>query len=204
MANLPRRCRDMTSTQVYIGSDPDMARPSLAAVDAANGEVVGLFVSRRSATKKGSNSIMHSIRNLHGIFSAFLDDLGHPVVLGVAIEGQQIEYTARTGASPSSILALGTVTGALVSEALHEVSSPDSVLLPVPQAWKGGVPKEIHQGRVLSRLGWQYEKMSGYCVPSVRTESLCSEKINQSDWKHLVDSIGLAVWCRETLMAGKR
>jgi hypothetical protein len=117
-------------------------------------------------------------------------------LFAVAVEAQEI-YQFGTGrtANPKSIMYLATVAGmalAAHSRAFH-------LFFPTPQAWKGSVPKIIHQARILSKCGWKYEKVgtldNGYCYPVDVPIGLGDFK--KTDWKHLVDAIGLALYAKE-------
>lgn len=193
---------DPTQSAVYLGCDPDMACPTVAAVCASTGRLVGVYASRRGAVKKGAeSSAIVSIRNVRGIFHDFSKMLGYPSILGIAIENQEVFSSARRGVPPSSLLALGQVAGAIVLDALYEVRAEGRVLFPQPKTWKGDVPKHIHQARVLGKLKIEYEKVrEDYCVPLDCEHIVGYDTVNRGDWKHASDSVGLAVWCREELV----
>jgi hypothetical protein len=118
------------------------------AVDAKSGRFVGVVKSKRSSKKA---SPVSSIEATRGLFHDLLASLGHPKVAGIAVENQEGFSSAMRGVPPSAMVALGQVAGALVCEALHEMSGDQSkVLFPLPQAWKGSIPKEVHQARVIA------------------------------------------------------
>ena len=117
------------------------------------------------------------------------------------IESQQI-YAGGTK-NPGSILKLAHVAGGLLG-VVSESGWLDRFSFPTPREWKGSVPKQIHQARILSRLGWEYKKSgtvkAGYCYPvgtvfkEAKQNIEGAQGLKRTDWKHLVDAIGLAMW----------
>lgn len=115
------------------------------------------------------------------------------------VENQQI-YAGKTK-NPDSILKLAQVAGGIVGVLCAEYET--RISMPKPREWKKCVPKQIHQARILSRLGWEYKKSGsvkdGYCYPvgakfEADKKGIDGAEVRKTDWKHIVDAIGLAQW----------
>lgn len=102
----------------------------------------------------------------------------------IVVEGQQIYRSTK---QPSAIIKLAQQAGRLA--AIADIYGTP-VLMPLPRAWKGTIPKQIHQARLYRRLGWPYKLNKGktYAYPEDRQGHL------QSHWKDIGDACGLAVW----------
>lgn len=180
---------------LYMGIDPDSRTPALAAVD-GTGDLVLVACEHLKMERSSPELINALLRGWVEMEAELLpDDL---VIASVAVEGQEIVYSARSGANPRSILLLGQVAGMLMAQALR-VS--DIVLCPRPALWKGGVPKHIHQARILKRVGYTPDVKGGkskYCAPRESVKSVIGARgLLDSDWKHVCDAIGLALWAKE-------
>ena len=110
------------------------------------------------------------------------------------VEGQQVYYGSST--PPSDLLKLARITGGVEGQ-LHMVRPGMPVCVPLPTTWKGQVPKPIHQARVLAKYGILYEQLSEYsrpagCAKAAQIQG--ADKLRPSDWKHVVDAIGLAAY----------
>lgn len=120
-------------------------------------------------------------------------DLGVSVgPLLVVLEGQKI----RPGLGVSSGAALGATMSAF----------PEAkVIVPDAQEWKGSVPKKIHQARILKAQGWEGQKRSDYMTvvgdpkDLIGRDVIGAEIIKSSDWKHVLDGVGLAHWGQRQL-----
>jgi len=112
----------------------------------------------------------------------------------IVVEGQTI-YPGKTK-NPKDIMHLSCAAGVLVGLLSASFESP--IIMPEPREWKGSGPKQIHQGRILSRLGVEYDRagtrQSGYCYPTHWPDHAPqgAGTLNKGDWKHVVDAIGLA------------
>ena len=170
----------------FIGIDPDVSCLTIATVDRD-----GLLMQMQ-AFKSKQTGIM-AIKDI--IQQVALTVKVPSDVRAIAIEGQEIVYTALHGYNPRSLLPLAHMAGAMHGVCASACPATP-IFIPPPAKWKGQVPKDIHQARILKRLGVKYRKMGGkspYCVPE------CADRfdLNPGDWKHAMDSWGLAVWARE-------
>jgi hypothetical protein len=129
-----------------------------------------------------------------------------PVV--AAVEGQRLVAAAgRRHARPEDLLRLAQVTGGAMASVQGSLDRA-RLLVPKPQEWKGQVPKQVHQARTLRALGLDPVKhgsgASGYCRPSVEPSPLLGSQgafsVRGSDWKHVCDAVGLALWAAKRVI----
>lgn len=112
---------------------------------------------------------------------------------GLVVEGQDSSYTGKTNtALTRDLLYLSLVAGAAIAGGMQE-----TIYHPTPHAWKGSVPKHIHQARTLTKAGIKYEIRGGkkpYPVPLQFDRFCLADNINAGDWQDINDAIGLALW----------
>lgn len=205
------------SKNIYIGSDPDIHNFSCVAIDDDN-NIVFIALSK---TKKVKGQKSHEAacqmatdgvhRFIDWYVSSQLYDGHH--IKAIAVEGQKVVYTHRTGANPQDLIELASVAGSTLC-ALTMISkcSPDPVmfLFPKPSEWKGSVPKPIHQCRTMTKAGLKYTKKGGSHPYPVPDKDQLSEvitgpdKINDSDWADITDSLGLAIWAKEQYLKSQK
>lgn len=115
----------------------------------------------------------------------------------IVVEGQELYRGSDADTkNPKSIMHLASAAGAAASQCMA-LAPHAQVLMPVPQRWKGSVPKQIHQARIYEKLGWGHLIRSGYCIPSnPKCEVGNLFKFNPGDWKHVGDAVGLAQWAQ--------
>lgn len=190
---------------IFVGVDPDLHHSALAAVDETGQKVWALLITEVDSKFKEQTAAVELARKLAGQISC-LKNMPSDVT-AFAVEAQEISYTAKSGKNPRSILHLAPATGMWLL-AGHQAWPGAAVFNPLPQAWKGSVPKQIHQARILTAIGWQYERVgkdhsTGYCrpTPGGRGDEQMIEDVTarhgKAVWKHLVDAIGLALWARD-------
>ena len=172
---------------IVLGIDPDTRHTAMVLASAA--EVFQVYVIRASSDTEES-STLRMIKCLAPAFEALARKAD-----AIVVEGQQI-YTGKSAASTDSILCLAQVAGALVAYA--NLTFPDKIIwMPKPSQWKGNVPKLVHHARVLSHYGIDYETGNDFCYPSGCSRAARIPgygKTKKSDWKHLGDALGLALW----------
>lgn len=181
-----------TAQPNFIGIDPDLHTTAFAQVG-LDKSILGVGVAKVPAKFKGTEAVLRMIAEMQRFAC------NHVWVTStrlVCVEGQEL-YVGKTK-NPKDILALGQVAGGCVA-AFAGLSIIPDLAMPLPKEWKGGVPKRIHHARIYGSLGIAYKacgtKENGYAVPldPVRTIG----KVLKSDWKHIGDAIGLALWARE-------
>lgn len=174
----------------FLGIDPDMHDMPVAEVD-ETGKLIRIEIARVSKSLTGREALLAMNEVVKCTYA------GDPTVL--TVEGQELyQFGESKTKNPKSIMFLATVAGMAL-----QWFSARKYYFPTPQEWKGSVPKQIHQARVLSRMGVEYEKAgtqaNGYCYPEEL--SIGSVTLRQGDWKHAVDAIGLAQYGREQYQA---
>lgn len=163
---------------MIIGIDPDVKATAFAAVDREGKQLLSVGVFR---TRGGE--IASVIRQLSMALTGFAAEL-------VVVESQRIN--AKRTKSPNDILKLGQVAGAVAMF----FAQHGKIAMPEPSEWKGSTPKDINQARSFSKVGILYTKGAGYCYPSgcaslARVQG--AAQLNQGDWKHVADALGLAL-----------
>ncbi|MCP4897869.1 MAG: crossover junction endodeoxyribonuclease RuvC [bacterium] len=187
--------------KVSLGIDPDLHDTGLALC--ASDRVLAVGVVRVARKLTGDAAVLRMSKALAEYIPPWMAQLqGHegfnPAALdALVVEGQEL-YLVKTG-NPDSILRLAQVAGAALSVA-QAVGDPTTALIPRPKTWKGTVPKDIHQARMLTRYGWKYKKKgtgkNQWCCPvSLGPHRILSTvKWPEGCWKHIVDAIGLGRW----------
>jgi len=174
----------------FLGIDPDLHTLAWAYVDETLKPThVGVI-----RAPKSQNQVLAMIRAI-GDFQPFISRVA------CAVESQEL-YVGND-ASPRDILHLAQVAGAAAGWFI----SP-SMYFPRPSEWKGQVDKLAHQKKVLAKAGISsYEIMGGrnpYCRPAMPASCNGTEQLNESDYKHVVDAIGLAQYAAETYLFERR
>lgn len=180
-----------------IGIDPDLHNTGIAVVE--DGKVILARVISIAENLKGADAVIEMAqvvqRECHYL------ELEFEVLDAVVVEGQEI-YRGVTG-NPMDMLRIAQVAGAAVSAWEASVT-----FLPQPKEWKGSVPKHIHQKRTAAKAGWTRTKMMGgkspYVVPQGIGNVAGARDLRDSDWKHVMDAVGLAYWGAERLAKIRR
>jgi hypothetical protein len=186
---------------IFLGADPDLHTLSIAACNDKD-HVVDVIVIKNDKELKGRPAAVEMISRMVTFAYQLPSFSDHTRIAAMAVESQEISYTAQSGANPGDLLTIAPISGALVF--LGHCCGVGEVYLPAPQKWKGSVRKVIHQARVFQKLGWEYETKSGYCCPvswedkDMRFCECVNGNLNKGDWKHITDSIGLAMYAKET------
>lgn len=206
---------------LFIGSDPDLLKTSLCLMD-IHGDIQHL-VLLKIGNKKGETAQQKMIRMMTEVSSrAFTFPQGDYTVV---CEGQQ--YTSGYGtqkkqAKPQDLIHLGQMSGHLCGCITSGVAASGGtvakILIPYPQEWKGSVSKDKHHKHICRRMGLNYAVANnGVVVPLGssgvhplpvavlgKTASDKVQKLNQSDWSDIMDSIGLAHWALQKHLYGEK
>ena len=179
----------------FLGVDPDLHTTGIAEVS-DTGQLLRVSVARVGKEYKGRAAAEEMTRVVFGALGEISSqcDMDH---IHAAVESQEIVSTSRRGANPCDLLDLAYVTGAAAAALYFH-----RVWMPKPQKWKGSVPKKIHQARTFIKAGGATYEMKGgkdpYVVPLTWiTPAPRCEGLKKSDWKHVMDAIGLAYWAKE-------
>lgn len=200
----------------YLGIDPDTSRTAMAFIECATGRLEAVYLVKQPKEVK-ERSVGMACRVADALIRPYLlnpdvpdGKLTHEFIrlpdpsnfptLACAVEGQEIYRGMSKTRSPEDILKLGPISGAAIS-CLHLLWPATEIYMPQPKQWKGQVPKRAHQARILQACGMEYATAggaNGYCFPTKGHENVVgAADINQGDWKHVVDAIGLAMYARQ-------
>lgn len=153
-----------------IGIDPDTKATGIAMIGPSGVEMVALARAKGRYAVDRLPEMAQSIDEALAPMMAYLGDKN------VAIELMHIRPHER---NPNSIINVQAVAGMAIASARLRLAS--SIVTPIPSKWKGTVPKEIHQKRILAGEGLTIDDPIFEGIPkSMRT--------------HVVDGIGLARW----------
>lgn len=195
---------------LFVGADPDLHTPAIAMVDAA-GQPVLLRVLSIPAKHKGYAAVEACVPLLCWCPFEVSDDTKlmfgrgyvlHGEIKAAAVEGQEIYRGVAKGkmktGNPADLLNLAPVTGLLAMRIACAMNGARCAPWVVkPKTWKNGVPKRIHQARVFNRIGWKYTKKTQYCVADAVPAHVLHNVEKTSQWKHVGDAIGLALYARD-------
>lgn len=197
----------MTTGPLFVGVDPDTHNCAFAFVDDTP-RVVAVVLARVDKTKTGRGAVVSMAVAIRHLFEGTRTDKYNEHVKAVAVESQEVSYSAAGGVPPGDLIPVAAVAGAAIFAGSLVWNCP--ILHPSPQQWKGSVPKQIHQVRILKKLGLEYTRAGnlknpskGYCVPVLLYDIDAAKDIKKSDWKHLVDAMGLAMHARDTYRYAK-
>lgn len=176
--------------EAFVGIDPDLHNTGIAVVNQF-GSVLAVECVSIGTSLRGAKAVVCMSDNLSQDM-AYYRDAFH--LMRAAVEGQTISFHQTK--NPASIIHLAHVTGCAVSAISAHTTHP--TLIPPPREWKGQVPKQIHHQRICERLGWTFTlhgtKKSGYASPN---DPPVGKQLKPSQWKHVLDAVGLALWVAE-------
>ena len=192
-----------------IGLDPDSKNVGLCGWDVREEHnpdwVSSTHVERKHKGQQSAPAIFRECSTALGS-AASLRCIIRPLIF---VEGQRIRrgQGAETK-NAQSIVDLAFNAGAALGAALN-VWPDCHVVVIEPQMWKGSMDKLIHHSRLLTQLGWTYEKLTEYCRPikgplhdGIRNKTVTERLgvVNPGDWKHVMDGLGIAKWGRDQLL----
>lgn len=182
---------------MIIGIDPDLTSTAIAVYDPMLQKMVRLALVRARGYQSMLSTLPLELERMLGPYIAGVD--------AVVIEGQKI-YQTRTGgkearADKNDLVHLAHVTGICYGLlASHPSITPYVV---EPSQWKGQRTKIATGTKLMNALGWRGRQRGGKdpYIEMFDQDSICKtsdgRKVKASDWKHLVDAAGMALWGSE-------
>lgn len=180
---------------IAVGIDPDTKTTGVAVVE-WDGQKFNVLGARlvRAKGRKVQDRLVEMASELMRVIPLALPDPGPDAV---AVEWMKLRPKGEK--NPNSIVDLNGVAGMCVAAAI-QLYPKDAwmplphIFTPIPSKWKKQVPKNVHQSRILSRVGLtkDLKDAEGTPVPG-------SKDIPASMRTHVIDAIGLAVWALEPL-----
>jgi len=184
-----------------IGVDPDLHNTAIAVV--TKERVLALGVIRGQDGLKEDEAVEDMVAEVHNYLPTWLS---HMLAQGIKVFSpkppSRVEGQKFYGKSlPEDLIRLATVSGACLA-ALNR-SWLGQARLVQPTHWKGSVDKTTNQARTLKDYGVGFKVvggLKGYCVPTTNKEKLPTIWTSdgspplQSDWKHVLDAVGIARW----------
>jgi len=188
---------DLPPGPTFMGADPDSHNISVVRLRRFDTPQIVLF------KVPGKIRALQCVPELARVLLANDMIAPGPKLSGLAaVEAMDISYTGKTNqARKQNVVDLAPMSGALavITEALCNLNT----VLVLPGAWKGQVPKDIHQARICAAMGWKFEK-SGTSVWPIDAEYTCTKVsakgmktphvLGKGEWKHVLDSVGLALF----------
>ncbi len=187
---------------LFLGCDPDMHAMTFAWVG-ENLEPYRIQVVKIPSKLKGTDALL-----------AMGKELNRPISIGgvdsFAVEGQDLTRRDEDGRKPNPYNILHLASAAGLGMAYCYKHCPQG-LMPLASEWKGQLDKLAHHKRILHHAGISEYSISGgrkpFCIPT-NTETIHKEvwggKINDGDWKHIVDAIGLAQYAATCYLDNQR
>jgi hypothetical protein len=182
---------------LILACDPDLHTSGLALVRVADGMPTWVGCAK-SAGKTGDDAVVEQLLALRVCGFKNMPNVRLFNAQFLIVESQEIVYSARQGINPRSMIPVAQVAGGAMA-VFSGLPGLKDMYLVKPQAWKGDVPKHIHQARTMVKLGWPFEKCSDYCHPLETPDVPGADWLNKGDWKHVVDAIALGMWLAEKL-----
>lgn len=182
---------------ISLGIDPDTKNIGLCLCDTSSVIGVSLITQPNIQNKRRVTKELNTTHFVKKIPEGLLDfvsqtDVADPTV--IVIESQEISLGRQ--ATPQNIIYLAQVAGA-IAQACSTIFPSSEILMPKASAWKGTVPKAVHQKRLLKELGWEFTPGLRDLPVPIEAEALtlvCHDKLRGANWSHAIDAIGLARW----------
>lgn len=167
---------------IVLGIDPDLHRTGWALVESNPLTLKQVGIASTPTKFKNEEAVIH-------MRDAIPLSLPQDIAYHLAIVESQEVYFAKAKANPNNLILLAQVAGICAA-----ATRSAALWMPRPGSWKGQVPKDVHQDRILRSVGLNPVRCKSYCFPSPLPNCPIINLNSQSDWKHVVDAIGLACW----------
>jgi len=173
---------------ISLGIDPDLHHAGVALVRDGK-KVIAVRCPTVSSNLRGAEAAVAMAQAMELVLTELFQAYGAPDV--VAVEGQESYLGSKV--KPQDLLNLALAAGVAVGIVRACWSAP-RIEVPRPVTWKGSVPKDIHQKRILRSVGIPFatgEKPTRI-LRLPETDGFAG--IKPKNMIHVIDAIGLAVW----------
>lgn len=170
-----------------LGIDPDLHHAGVALVEDGR-KLLAVRCPQVSSHFRGSAAVVQMALSMEVALAEILSEYGHPDF--AVVEGQESYLGAKV--RPQDLIHLAQAAGSAAG--LVRALAGCRIELPRPVTWKGSIPKDVHQKRVLRALGIPYEPGSKPTRILKLPSGVGFESIKKSHLTHVIDAIGLAVW----------
>lgn len=174
----------MTYSIVYAGIDPDTEHSGVALIWPDGKIELKLARAKGRLAVDRAPGMAQAIRHVLPEFSGACFYRGIPglvVKVRAAVEWQHQRKQER---NPNAMMGVQAVAGMAVAALSSRGVLPEDIKTPLPHQWKGSIPKEVHQRRLLRRLNLTADSPEFHGIPKSMQE-------------HVIDALGLAVWMRD-------
>lgn len=163
-----------------LGVDPDTKNQAFALLN-LDGSIEKAWVAKSKNSNEITQGKAHFMGTMHTMTKPFF----------AIVEGQKL-YLNDKKSNPDSMIKLARASG-IACAWLSVNPHCKGIYIPTPSEWKGTAQKHAHQSHILRKLG-QVPVIKGsgkgrYAVPEDNFLDL-----NLTEYKHVVDAIGLAQW----------
>lgn len=167
---------------IVLGIDPDLHRTGWAIVESDPLKVKKVGIASVPTKIKGAQAV---VAMRHALPRSLPECYNYDLTV---VESQEV-YFAKSKANPNNLIFLAQVAGICAA-----FCPTEEIWMPRPVNWKGQIPKPIHHDRILRSVGLSPIKQQNFCFPGPPLDFELINVGNQTDWKHIVDAIGLACW----------
>lgn len=171
-----------------LGIDPDLHHAGVALVRDGS-KLVAVRCPRIASHFRGGDAVVKMAGALNLALTELLSDYGEPDIC--AVESQQSYLGSHV--RPQDLINLGQMAGGSVYM-LRALLLQTRIELPKPAAWKGTIPKDIHQKRILRCVGIPFESGSKPTRILTLPDVDGLRAVKPTYLEHVIDAIGLACW----------
>lgn len=174
-----------------LAIDPDLHHAGVALVEenALGFKLIAVRCATVGSTFRGGDAVVQMAGALNLSIADLISEYGEPDVC--AVEGQESYLGSKV--KPQDLIHLGQSAGSAVG-VLRGLLYRVRIELPRPVTWKGSVPKDIHQKRILRCLSIPFEPGSKPTKILKLPEGIGFEGIRKAHLIHVIDAAGLATW----------
>lgn len=174
--------------KLSLGIDPDLHHAGVALVRDGT-KLVAVRCPTIASARRGGDAVVEMATAMSWSIAELVSEYGEPDIC--VVEGQESYLGSKV--RPQDLIHLGQAAGVAVG-AIRTLLLRARIELPRPVTWKGSVPKDIHQKRILSRLGIPYEQGSKPTRILELPDVDGLRAVKKAHLVHVIDAMGLASW----------